>query len=136
MKKCCIFLHSGSFDRVYQAVSITNIILACSGEVHIFLSYGALKRFVKGNVDKPDIEGEFAPFKEEFDKNLKRGTIDRISEIIKTAKMFGRLKIYACTASMAILNIALDDLVDDVDSCIGLVAFMELVKDADLTLYI
>lgn len=136
MKKCCIFLHSGSFDRVYQAVSITNIILASSGEVHIFLSYGALKRFVKGNVDKPVIEGEFAPFKEEFDKNLKRGNIDTISEILKTAKMFGRLKIYACTASMAILNIALDELVDDVDSCIGLVEFMNLVEDADLTLYI
>ncbi len=136
MKKCCIFLHSGSFDRVYQAVSITNIILACSGEVYIFLSYGALKRFIKGNVDKPFIEGEYAPFKKEFNKNLKRGTIDPISEMIDTAKRFGSFKIYACIASMATLNIAQDELVDDVDSCIGLVAFMDLVKDADLTLYI
>ena len=134
--RLCIFLHSGSYDRVYQAASITNVVLAMGGEVHIFFSYGALKRLVKGRTDDVVVEGEAAPFKEEIEKNLARGTFDRISEMLETAKRFGHMKIYACTASMAILNIARDELIDLVDASMGLVSFIELVKGADTTLYI
>lgn len=132
----CIFLHSGSYDRVYQALSITNVVLATGGEVHIFFSYGALKRLVKGNTDSVAIAGEPVFFKEDIEKNLARGTIDSISEMIETAKRFGRLKIYACTGSMAVLNIARNELIDSVDSSMGLVGFLELVKGADHALYI
>ncbi|MBI5453791.1 MAG: DsrE/DsrF/DrsH-like family protein [Deltaproteobacteria bacterium] len=135
-KRYCIFLHSGSYDRVYQAMSITNVALATGYEVHIFFSYGALKRLVKGNTDKVVIEGEPVFFKEEIERNLKRGTLDSISEMIETAKRFGRLKIYACTGSMAVLNIARDELIEHVDMSMGLVYFLNLVKDAEQVLYI
>lgn len=134
--KYCIFLHSGSYDRVYQALSITNVVLATGGEVQLFFSYGALKRLVKGNTDSVVIEGEPAFFKEDIEKNLKRGTLGSISEMIETAKRFGRLKIYACTGSMAVLNIVRSELIDSVDSSMGLVGFLELVKGADQVLYI
>ncbi len=136
MKKCCIFLHSGDYDRVYQALSISNVILAGGGEVHIFLSYGALKRFAKGNLDRPVIEGGHSSIGSEFEKHLERGTIESISEMVETAKMFGGFRLYACTASMATLNIARDELADEVDSSMGLVSFLKMVEDADLTLYI
>src|SRR3972149_8257002 len=132
----CIFLHSGSYDRVFQAMSISNVVLATGGEVHIFFSYGALKRLVKGRTDDVAIEGEAAPFREEIEKNMRRGTLDSLTEMIETAKRFGHIKLYACTASMSVLNIARDELVDLVDSSMGLVSFMELVKGADTTLYI
>lgn len=132
----CIFLHSGSYDRVFQAMSITNVVLATGGEVHIFFSYGALKRLVRGLTDNAVIEGESACFKDEIAKNLDRGTLDSISEMIDMAKRFGRLKIYACTGSMAVLNIARDELIDAVDQSMGLVSFLQLVKEADQTLYI
>ncbi len=132
----CIFLHSGSYDRVYHAISICNVVLATGGKVRIFCSYGALKRLVKGETDKVVIEGEPAPFKDEIQKNLARGTFDSISEMLTTAKRFGDIELYACTASMAVLNIARSELLDVVDSSMGLVAFMELVKGADDTLYI
>ncbi len=135
-KRYCIFLHSGSYDRVYQAMSITNVALATGYEVHMFFSYGALKRLVKGNTDKVVIEGEPVFFKEEIERNLQRGTLDSISEMIETAKRFGRLKIYACTGSMAVLNIARDELIEHVDMSMGLVYFLNLVKDAEQVLYI
>ncbi len=131
--RLCIFLHSGSYDRVYQAVSITNVVLAMGGEVHIFFSYGALKRLIKGKTDELQEE---EPFRVELEKNINRGTIDSISEMLTTAKRFGRVKLYACTASMAVLNIARDELVDLVDCSMGLVSFLELVKGAQHALYI
>jgi peroxiredoxin family protein len=132
----CIFLHSGSYDRVFQAISISNVVLATGGEVNVFFSYGALKRLVKGKIDEVVVEGEPAPFKAEIEKNLKRGTMDKLSEMLDTAKRFESFKIYACTASMAVLNIARNELMDIVDSSMGLVSFLELVKGADKTLYI
>lgn len=134
--RCCIYLHSGSYDRVYQAIALSNVVLATGGEVHIFTSYGALKRFVKGNTDKVEIEGEAAPFKEEIEKNLNRGTLDTITEMLDLAKRFPDFNVYACTNSMAVLNITRDELIDAVDSSTGLVGFQELVKEADQILYI
>lgn len=135
-KRYCIFVHSGSYDRVFQTMSITNVALATGYEVHLFFSYGALKRLVKGNTDKVAIEGEPVYFQDDIERNLKRGTVDSISEMINTAKRFGRLKIYACTGSMAVLNIARDELISEVDLSMGLVSFLDLVKDADTVLYI
>jgi len=136
IERLCIFLHSGSYDRVYQAMSITNVVLATGGEVFLFFSYGALKRLVKGNLDAVAIEGEAAPFKEDIERNLSRGTLDNISEMLDMAKRFGKVKVYACTASMAVMNIARDELDPMVDASMGLVSFLNLVKDADQTLYI
>lgn len=132
----CIFLHSGSYDRVFQAMSIANVVLATGGEVHIFFSYGALRRLVKGRTDDAVVEGEPAFFREEIEKNLARGTIEPISEMIAMAKRFGRFRIYACTGSMATLNIARDELIEAVDQSMGLVSFLQLVKEADQALYI
>jgi len=134
--RCCIYLHSGSYDRVHQAITISNVVLALGGEVHVFCSYGGLKRMVKGHTDDVEIEGEPAPFKAEIEKNLKRGTLDPIGEMLYVARRFGEFKLYACTASMAVLNIARDELIDEVDSSMGLVGFQALVKDADQVLYI
>ena len=134
--RLCIFLHSGSYDRFFQALSITNVVLATGGEVHIFCSYGALKRLVKGRTDDIVVEGELSPFKDEIEKNLKRGTLDTPTELLGTAGALGHLKVYACSASMAVLNISRDELIDDVEASMGLVSFLELVKGADQTLYI
>jgi peroxiredoxin family protein len=132
----CIFLHSGSYDRVYQAMSISTVVLAMGGEVHIFCSYGGLLRMVKGRTDEVIVEGEPEPFKAEIEKNLNRGTLDHISDLLATAHRFGEFHIYACSASMAVLNVTRDELIELVDASMGLVSFLELVKDADKVLYI
>ncbi|MEE9613727.1 MAG: DsrE/DsrF/DrsH-like family protein [Thermodesulfobacteriota bacterium] len=134
--RLCIVLHAGSFDRVYEALAIANVEVARGGEAHVLFTYGALKRLRKGNTDLVVIEGEPAPFREEFEKALERGTTDSISEMIEMGKRFGGLKIYACSGAMGILNITRDELIDGVDASTGLVGFMDLVKEANLTLYV
>ena len=62
--------------------------------------------------------------------------METISGMLKMGKKFGRLKIYACTGAMSVMNISRGELIKEVDSTVGLVGFMGLVKEADLTLYI
>ena len=134
--RCCLFLHSGSFDRVYHAMGITNVVLARGGEVHILFSYGALPRLVKGRTDDIAVDDPPGSLKVQLQRNLDSGVLDSLHEMLQTGKRFGCLRIYACSASMAILNIARGELIDEVDASMGMVGFMDLVREADLTLYI
>lgn len=120
MKKnyICIFLHSGSYDRIYQALSIAMIAQAQEKDVHIFCSFDALKKFVKGTAI--EVPSKFEP----------------IPKLVKKAKELDKLKIYACAGSMAILNISRDELIKEVDKSMGLTAFLNLAYDAQLVLYI
>ena len=46
------------------------------------------------------------------------------------------IKIYACSASMNILNIKEEELIDDVDGTIGIEKFLELIERSMFVLYI
>ncbi len=133
--RACFFLHSGAYDRIHEAFALANVILARGGEVYMLFTYGALKRLVKGKTDRID-ECEPTPFKEEFQKHLEKGSIETVLEMLRMGKRLGRLKILACSGAMGLLNISRDDLIEEVDQVTGLVAFMDIVKDANLTLYI
>ena len=134
--RLCIFMHSGAYDRVHEAFSIVNVVLATGGEVHMLFTYGALKRLVKGQIDEMHLDGEPTPYAAELAKHLEGGAIESISEMLKTAKRLGSLCVYACSGAMAILNISREELIEEVDAVTGLVRFVALMKEADTTLYI
>jgi peroxiredoxin family protein len=134
--KACIFMHSGSYDRVHQGFAIANVIVARGGSVDMLFAYGALRRLTKGLTDAPSVEDEPSSFEGDFKVKIERGAIDPISEMIKVGKQFGKLKLHACPGSMSIINITADDLIDDVDRITGLAGFMKLTDSADLVLYI
>lgn len=117
-------------------MAIANVILARGGEVHILFSYGALPRLLRGRTDDLAVGDPPESLKVRLERNLESGVLDSLHEMLQTGKRFGCLKIYACSASMAILNIARDELIDEVDASMGMVGFMNLVREADLTLYI
>lgn len=74
------------------------------------MSLFALQKLVKGKTDS--IEVENTALKEAIGKNIERGAIPPISEMIEMGKRFGRLKIYACVNSMALSNITRDELIE------------------------
>ncbi|GBC75492.1 hypothetical protein HRbin06_00810 [archaeon HR06] len=128
--KLSLILHSYSYDRVHYGLSIALTGLAMGMEVHVLFTYGALKRLVKG---RTDILGE-GEMEERIEKALKKGAISSIKDTISNAKKMG-LKIYACVAAMSLLNIARDELIEEVDEVISLSRFLDLAKDS-LVLYI
>lgn len=134
--RLCIILSSGAYEKVHEAMGIASVALARGGEVHVLFTYGAIGRLVKGMTDLVEMEGAPTPFAERFKKHVERGSIETISSMMRAGKQFGALSIYACSAAMAILSVSHDDLIPEVDSVTGLVRFMDLVRDADTTLYI
>lgn len=118
-----IILHSGSYDRIYHGLSIGIAALALGREVRFFFTYWALGYLKKGKTTAVKFDPEAKAHKEIMLKNIKKGHMLKIQELLSQAKSM-RGKFYACTSSMGLLNIARDELVDTVDKSMGITTFL------------
>lgn len=128
-----INLHSGSYDRVTNALSLAIISLTMDMEVSILLTYEALRRFVRGHLE--DMEGTDSEFQAMFQAGIASGKITPITTKLVEAKKLG-LKLYACPNAMMNMNIAREDLVEEVDDLMGLAVFVSIARTAKINWYI
>ena len=122
-KGLAIILHSGSFDRIYHALSLALAALALGREVRLFVTYWALEYMRKENPAVFDLDKEAEDHLKILEGNLKNGHIHKISELITNTKAMGG-KIFACTGSMGMLNISRDELIPEVDMSMGITTFL------------
>ena len=100
----------------------------------MLLTFKGLKRFTKGRLG--DMGEETSPdVRTNIERGLESGAIQSLETQLADAKKLG-LKLYACTNAMAALNIALSDLLDEVDNVMGLTAFLGFARTAAINWYI
>lgn len=133
IERVTINLHSGSYDRVTNALSLAIISLAMGMEVHILVTYEALWRFRKGHLE--DMDWTDPEFQSIFQSGIAADGITPIETKLVEAKEMG-LKLYACPNAMLNMHIAREDLVEEVDELMGLVAFVSLARTAKINWYI
>ncbi len=132
-QRMTVVLHSGSYDRATNALSMAIIALTVGMEAHILLTYEGLGRFVKGHLE--DAHGTDGDLMAMMQQGVDSGRFHSIAEKLATAKEMG-LKLYACTTACATLGVAKEDLVDEVDEVMGLTAFIQLARDAAINWYV
>ena len=66
---------------------------------------------------------------------LEAGAIQPLETQLANARKLG-LKLYACPNAIAALNIAPNELLDEIDSIMGLAAFLQLARSASINWYI
>ena len=123
-----IIFHSGAYDRIYHGFSIALAALALGRDVRLFFSYWALEYLKKKGPPVFELESGSKMHKEIIEKNMKKGHLQKISDHVAQVKQMGA-KVYACTNSMGILNIARDELIAEVDKAMGLTTFLTETKD-------
>ncbi len=128
-----IILHSGSYDRVTNALSLAIVCLSMGMEAHILLTYQGLKRFRKGHLE--DQDGTDPEMLLQMQRDIASGKFHSIGYKLEAALEMG-LKVYACTTAMATCELVEGDLVEGVDQIMGLTTFMNLVRDATVNWYI
>lgn len=127
-KGLAIIFHSGSFDRVYHGFSISLAALSLGKEVKLFFTYWALEYLRKERPVEFGVDGEKERYEEILKKNIEKGHMLKIHELIQQVKAMGG-KFYACTHSMGILNIARNELIDEVDKSMGLTTWLIDTKE-------
>lgn len=128
-KGLAIIFHSGSYDRIYHGLSIALAALALGREVRFFFTYWALEYLKrdKSSLFKLDKEGQ--AHRKILERNIKNGHMQKVLELVTQSKVMGA-KFYACTSSMGLLNIARDELINEVDKSMGITTFLtETSKD-------
>ena len=129
-----IILHSGAYDRASYALTLALVALASGMEAHMLLTFEGLRRFTKGHL--ADIgEETSSSLKVNIERGLQSGGIQPLEAQLANARKLG-LKLYACPNAMAALNIGLSDLLAEIDSIMGLAAFLQLARKASINWYI
>lgn len=126
-----IIFHSGSYDRLHHGISIALAALALGRKVRFLFTYWALEYLrrdvssaLENKVDKEEDPAHIQTIRE----NIKKGHLESISDLIVRSKALGA-EFYTCTASMSLLNIARDELIDEVDRPMGLTTFLDETAD-------
>ena len=118
-----IILHSGSYDRLHHGISIALAALALNRDVKLFFTYWALEYLKKKESPVFKLDGEAKKHKNIVEKNIERGHLQKVSDLITQMNVMGA-KLYACTSSMALLNISRDELIEEVDKSMGITKFL------------
>jgi len=132
--KIGIIINTSLYERVSYALSIGITYAAKGDEVYILFGNDGVRRLTKERVDHPEpcIDDEVS---RDIKKGIEEGVVPKISEQIAEFRRMGG-KIYVCPSSMAIHNIILNDLIEDVDRVIGLYEFIELLGHDSKIIYV
>ena len=77
-----------------------------------------------------------APFTGMMRKKIKKTGIASLKELLDSAFETENLKIYACTASMDLMNVKEKDLIPEVTGYMGAAGFLDIAAECDIQLFI
>ncbi len=135
-KKIAIIVHSGAYDRIYQAAAIALTSVAMGKEVLFFLLFWSLKKFAEGRLDEKDASEERGSLGRETLRRMEELKAPRITEMLREGREAGLLKIYACSASLQFLNVRHEELAARVDDVVGLPTMVKWIGEAETTIFI
>lgn len=119
-------LFSGTDDKLNAAALLTAGAAAMGRKVNVFLQYWALDAFRTDRITKDHgVAPEAGPDGAEL---LQRHGGQHWSEILRQAKSIGDVGIHACSLSMEMFGITVDDLDPLVDDQTGVAAFFMEVE--------
>lgn len=133
-ERATIIVHSGAYDRASYALTLALVALSSGMEVHMLLTFEGLRRFTRGHLTDMGEETSLN-VRTNIEQGLESGIVQSLEKQLAEAKKLG-LKLYACPNAMAALNVTLSDLRDEVDSIMGLAAFIEFARTANINWYI
>ena len=135
--KLAMVVFSGTMDRLMPVGILASGAVAMGMDVDIFLTFWGLQAFSKGAQGKPPkFSGDYADMAPMFAQVMKQKNVPSPFDTLRMAKQLGNVKVYACTMTMDLLGQTKGDFIDVVDRTTGVGEFMDLAKDAKMTLFI
>jgi len=151
-KRLLIVCSKGTLDMAFPPFMLATTGAAMGMDAHLYFTFWGMDIITKKKFDKlklspvgnpslpmPNILGMLPGMTAMATKmmkgKMKKAKMPSIEELIKTAKELG-VKFHACTPTMQLSGVTKDDLIPEVDDMIGAATFLELAKDATVTLFI
>ncbi|MBI4362208.1 MAG: DsrE/DsrF/DrsH-like family protein [Euryarchaeota archaeon] len=124
-RRLAIVAHSGTWDKLYQVVALATSGVTMGYEVHVFLSFWALRRFAEEDLDKVDVPASEASHQPRLARGMPKARILPLGQMLQEARDLGPVRLYACSTSARIFGLEPPRFKNKVDEVLGLTAFLE-----------
>ncbi|HJZ47244.1 MAG TPA: DsrE/DsrF/DrsH-like family protein [Roseiflexaceae bacterium] len=136
-KRMSLVVFSGTADKLTAVATLATGAAAMGMQVELFLTFWGLEAFRKGAKERPPrITAEFEDYGPVMMELMQVKRVPHWLDTIRDAREIGSVKVFACSATMELFDINLDDLEDVVDEVTGVATFIDRAKDADISMFI
>jgi peroxiredoxin family protein len=132
-----IIVFSGTVDKLMAASILTTGGAAMGMEVEVFLTTWGLEAFRKdGYKTNVRVSKDYEDYAPVMMRQMMAKKVPSWMDNFKGAKEIGDVKIYACSMTMELFDMKLEDLEPIVDDVTGVATFVERSKEGKTTLFI
>ncbi len=136
-KRMSLIVFSGTADKLTAVATLATGAAAMDMEVDLFLTFWGLEAFKRGaKTQPPRITAEYADYLPVMMELMQAKHVPHWLDTLRSAREIGTVKVYACSATMELFGMKLDDLEDIVDEVTGVASFVDRAKDADISMFI
>jgi peroxiredoxin family protein len=136
-ERMSIVVFSGTVDKLMAASILTTGGAAMGMEVEVFLTTWGLEAFRKdGYKTNMRVSKDFEDYAPVMMEQMMAKKVPSWMENFKNAREIGDVKVYACSMTMELFDMKLEDLEPIVDDVTGVATFVERAKDGNFTLFI
>ncbi len=135
-KKMAIIVHSGTLDKLYPVFMLSSTGGAMDAEVHLFFTFWGLNALKKGGLESANLPGIMSVATGMMRDKIKKVGVPSLPELLKMCRSTKNVKIYACSTTMAIMDVKKEDLIPEVDEIVGAATFLDIAMDSDVQLFI
>lgn len=126
-KRLLLLCERGGFAPLHQAAFASAAMLATGGRVDLVLFHAALVRYLDGSVDEADTAEQRTA--------LEEGRVRPVSEVLEGARA-GGLRVFACSASVALSGREPARTLEQVDEVVGWPTILSWMSASDHVLYL
>jgi len=132
-----IIVFSGTVDKLMAASIIATGGAAMGLDVELFVTFWGLEAFRKDAYKtNMRISKDFEEYGPVMMEQMMAKKVPSWMENLTGAREIGDVKIYACSMTMELFDMKLEDLEPIVDEVTGVATFVERAKDGKVTLFI
>lgn len=135
-KKFILFLHSGTYEKLYQAVMLATTAASMGSKVYVFLFFWALKKFVTDKIDVIEFPAGIQDEDRRLLEAVPQGQPNMLKELLSEVSNMGNLEIYACSGAVKLMELDEELVKSKVDDIIGLPTMLRMAEGAETQLFI
>ncbi len=120
-----LFVHSGDYDRLHEAMSVAATAAAAGRPVDAVFSWFGLEALVAGRLATPSF-----PARPELEAAFEERCFPTAAALAQAARAAGTCTFYGCTGSAGILGLRLDRVAEVVDHAVGWSTILQVTRGA------
>lgn len=135
MPKLALIVASEKMDKLFPAATLATTAAISGWDVEMFFTFWGLLSLKKG-FQPSGVSLDYKEYEVRFSEALASGSLPDWKTVLSQGVSTGKIRIYACSASLGMFGLKQEDLESYVDSIVGAATFLSKAKDSNVSLFV